>query len=122
MGAPGLAVPAGDPGQAVGDVLDLDVQRAGLQQGETPAADHALPSAGWTFIRHQASRRRPLTVSVAAKRSRSARSGRRGANRLAISTPGSEPTRRDSSTVTSMPPLARCPRPAIRVSGTAWAM
>ena len=53
-----------------------------------------------SLVGHQAaSSRRPLTVRVAARTSRSARSGRRGANRLAMMTPGREPTRRDSSTV-----------------------
>ncbi len=42
----GLAVPARHPGQAMGDVLDLDIQRAGLQQIEPAAAQHALPGAG----------------------------------------------------------------------------
>ncbi|MNC51648.1 hypothetical protein D3C75_1009470 [compost metagenome] len=32
--ADGLAVPARDAGQAVGDVLDLDVERRGIEQVE----------------------------------------------------------------------------------------
>ena len=32
-------------GQAVRDVLDLDVQRAGLQQVQPPSTEHALPGA-----------------------------------------------------------------------------
>src|SRR5215472_15423186 len=106
MRPPGLAVPTGDPRQPVGNILNLDIQRARLQQVKPPATQHALPCAGTGAV-HQASRRRPLMVSVAAKRSLNARSGRRGANRLEMITPGSEPTRRDSSTVTSIPPLKR---------------
>ncbi len=45
MLADGLAVPAGHAGQAVGDVLDLDVQRRGVEQVEPAARQHALPGA-----------------------------------------------------------------------------
>ena len=38
-----LAVPAGHAGEAVGDVLDLDVHRRGVQQVEPAARKHALP-------------------------------------------------------------------------------
>ncbi len=40
-----LAVPAGDAGEAVGDVLDLDVGGRGVEQVEAPARQHALPGA-----------------------------------------------------------------------------
>ena len=46
----------------------------------------------------------------------------RGANWLERAMPGREPHSRETSTVMSMPPPAICPRPATRVSGTAWAM
>ena len=36
--AVGLAVPAGDPGEAVGDILDFDIEGRGVEQVETPAA------------------------------------------------------------------------------------
>ena len=53
-------------------------------------AQHPLPGPG----SHHAttSRRRPLTVRVAASNRRSAGSGSRGAKRLAITMPGSDPT------------------------------
>ena len=41
-----LPVPAGDPGQAVGDVLDLDVEGRRIEQVEATARQHALPGAG----------------------------------------------------------------------------
>ena len=44
-GADGLAVPARHPGEAVGDVLDLDVERGGIEQVEPAARQHALPGA-----------------------------------------------------------------------------
>ena len=43
MLAVGLAVPTGDAGQPVRDVLDLDVERRGVEQVEPPPAQHALP-------------------------------------------------------------------------------
>ena len=46
MGADGLAVPARDAGEAVGDVLDLDVERRGIEEVEAAAGQHALPGAG----------------------------------------------------------------------------
>jgi hypothetical protein len=45
MGAARLAVPAGDAGEAMGDVLDLDVERRGVEQVEPAARQHALPGA-----------------------------------------------------------------------------
>jgi hypothetical protein len=48
--AGGLAVPARHPGQAVGDVLDLDVHRRGIQQVEPAARQHALPRPGRSFM------------------------------------------------------------------------
>src|SRR5258708_28859048 len=39
----GLAVPARHPGEPMGDVLDFDVQRRGVEQIKAPAAQHALP-------------------------------------------------------------------------------
>ncbi len=46
MIALGLPVPAGDAGQPVRDVLDLDVEGRGVQKIEPPARQHALPGAG----------------------------------------------------------------------------
>ena len=43
--AGGLAVPAGEPRQTVGDVLDLDVERGGIKEVEPTSAQHSLPSA-----------------------------------------------------------------------------
>ena len=43
MLAAGLAVPAGDEGEAVGDVLDLDVERRGVEQVEPAPREHPLP-------------------------------------------------------------------------------
>ena len=43
MVALGLAVPAGDARQAVGDVLDLDVERRGAEKVEPPPRQHPLP-------------------------------------------------------------------------------
>src|SRR3990167_3134572 len=45
VGAFGLAVPARDARQAVRDVLDLDVERRGVEQIEPAARQHALPGA-----------------------------------------------------------------------------
>src|SRR5690606_5050851 len=44
--ADGLAVPAGHPGEAVGDVLDLDVERRRIEKVQASARQHALPGAG----------------------------------------------------------------------------
>ena len=38
-----LAIPARDPRQAVRNVLDLDVERGGVQQVKPPAAQHPVP-------------------------------------------------------------------------------
>ena len=46
MRAAGLAVPARDPRQPMGDVGDLDVERRGVDQIEPPSRQHALPDAG----------------------------------------------------------------------------
>ena len=46
MRAAGLAVPARDAGEAMRDVLDLDVERRGIEQIEPAARQHALPGAG----------------------------------------------------------------------------
>jgi hypothetical protein len=43
--ADGLAVPPRNPGQAVGDVLDLNVKRRGVEQIQASARQHALPGA-----------------------------------------------------------------------------
>jgi len=48
----GLSVPAGDTRQTMGDVLDLDVERRGIEQVQTPAAQHALPGALVCFFDH----------------------------------------------------------------------
>ena len=45
MRAVGLAVPARDAREPVRDVLDLDVERRGVEQVEPPARQHALPGA-----------------------------------------------------------------------------
>ncbi len=44
--ARGLAVPAGHAGQAVSDVVDLHVERRGVQKVQPPAGKHPLPCAG----------------------------------------------------------------------------
>ena len=36
--------------------------------------------------------------------------------------PGSEPVSSETSSDQSIEPISQCPAPAIRVSGTAWAM
>ena len=41
----GLTVPARDPGQTMGYVLDLDVERRGVKQVQPPTGQHALPGA-----------------------------------------------------------------------------
>ena len=43
--AEGLAVPAGDPGETVRDILDLDVERRRIEQVEATARQHSLPCA-----------------------------------------------------------------------------
>ena len=40
-----LPVPARDAGEAVGDVVDLDVERRGVEEVEAAAREHALPGA-----------------------------------------------------------------------------
>ena len=45
MRALGLAVPARDAREPVRDVLDLDVERGGIEQVEPAARQHALPGA-----------------------------------------------------------------------------
>src|SRR5271165_3963821 len=62
MRAFGLAVPARDAGEPVGDVLDLDVERGGVEQIEPSPRQHALPGAQRTraggrsrLLGHQAS-------------------------------------------------------------------
>ena len=40
-----LAVPARDAGEAVGDILDFDIARRGIEQVEAAARQHALPGA-----------------------------------------------------------------------------
>ena len=46
----GLAVPARDAREAVRDVLDLDVERGGIEQVEPAARQHALPCARRGFV------------------------------------------------------------------------
>src|SRR5581483_5303300 len=46
-----LAVPARHAGKAVGDVLDLDVLRRGIEQVEPPPRQHPLPGARRTGCR-----------------------------------------------------------------------
>jgi hypothetical protein len=41
-----LSVPAGNTGKPVGNVVDLDIERRGVEQVEPPPAQHALPGAG----------------------------------------------------------------------------
>ena len=45
MRAFGLPVPARDAGEPVRDVLDLDVERRGVEQIEPAPRQHALPGA-----------------------------------------------------------------------------
>ncbi len=45
MVALGLAVPARHAGEPMGDVLDLDVERRGIEQVEPAPRQHALPGA-----------------------------------------------------------------------------
>jgi hypothetical protein len=45
MLADGLAVPPRDAGEAMGDVLDLDVHGRGVEQVEAAAGKHPLPGA-----------------------------------------------------------------------------
>src|SRR5262245_43712583 len=50
----GLAVPARHPRQAVGDVLDLDVEGRWVEEIEAAPRQHALPGTWWRFARrHQ---------------------------------------------------------------------
>ena len=58
----GLAVPARDARETMRDVLDLDVERGGVEQIEPAARQHALPGA------------RRVARAVAAARLRIARS------------------------------------------------
>src|SRR6185437_10137245 len=66
--------------------------------------------------------RPPTTASVPASSGRRMRSGTREAKWLEIIMPGIEPTRSERSIWKSTEPSPQCPAPAIRVSGTAWAM
>ena len=45
-----LAVPARHPGQAVGDVVDLDIERGGIQEVESAARQHPLPRPRLGFL------------------------------------------------------------------------
>ena len=45
MRATGLAVPARDACEPMGDIGDLDIERRGVDQIEPPARQHALPDA-----------------------------------------------------------------------------
>ena len=45
-----LAVPAGHARQAVGDVLDLDVEGGGVEQVQPAAGQHPLPGAGFVLL------------------------------------------------------------------------
>ncbi len=47
--AGGLAVPARDAGEAAGDVVDLDIERRGIEEVEPASGQHALPGAGRGF-------------------------------------------------------------------------
>ncbi len=40
-----LSVPSRHAGQAVGDVADLDIERGGVEEIETPPRQHALPGS-----------------------------------------------------------------------------
>ena len=55
-----LAVPARDPRQAVGDVLDLDVFGLRREEIETAARQHALPGSRSVVASHAP---RPATLS-----------------------------------------------------------
>src|SRR5690606_1975581 len=50
-----LAIPAGDTGEAVGDVGNLDVKRRGIKQVKAAAREHPLPGARrfWRKSCHQ---------------------------------------------------------------------
>ena len=48
----GLAVPARNAGEAVGDVLDLDVEWRGIEKIETASRQHPLPGPRRTRGRH----------------------------------------------------------------------
>src|SRR5580658_4410609 len=47
MWAVRLPVPSCQPGKAMGDVRNLDVERGRIEQVEPSSAQHALPGAGW---------------------------------------------------------------------------
>ena len=52
----GLAIPARDPRQAMGDVLDLHIQRRGVEQIEAAPAQHPLPGAGGPIAKGSSSK------------------------------------------------------------------
>ena len=64
----------------------------------------------------------PTSASTTARIGRSTRSGIRGALALPAMMPGIEPTRSEASIDQSTAPSNQYPEPAMRVSGTAWAM
>src|SRR4051812_29284571 len=51
MRALGLAVPARDAGEAMGNVFELDIERRRVKQVEPAARQHALPGAGFCRTR-----------------------------------------------------------------------
>ena len=50
MRALGLPVPARHARQAVGDVANLDIERGGVEEIETPPRQHALPGPGGVAV------------------------------------------------------------------------
>ena len=62
MIADGLSVPAGNTGQAVGDVVDFHIQRRGVEEIEPAAGQHALPGTwrGSAVMRHVSPRFRRM--------------------------------------------------------------
>jgi hypothetical protein len=50
VGAQGLSVPARHPSQAVGDIVDLDIERRGVQKVEAATGQHPLPRPRLGFL------------------------------------------------------------------------
>ena len=61
-----LAVPAGDAGEAVRDVVELDVERGGVEQVEAASGQHSLPGARGFGLRAQAAHHGPCGASARA--------------------------------------------------------
>jgi len=50
MGAFGLPIPTRDAGQAMGNVGNLNIERAWLQQIQPSSAQHPLPGPWWRAL------------------------------------------------------------------------